>query len=756
MFNRFTTSGKLVFGIAFFCLTIYASRGQAQQIIEDNTVGTKVETSNDLNHEITGGSRAEDNLFHSFSEFSIPENGSASFRNAADIKNIIARITGKASSINGLLEAEGSASLFLINPQGIHFGPNAQLNIGGSFLATTASAIQLDENTFFSATAPQIHPLLTINGPIGLQFEGSAGTIHSHSQAPSIIAPGDLFGLEVKPGKTLALIGGDIFIEGADLGGLSAPGGRIELGSVAGSSSVSIHPDPMGWTFQYQEVENFRAIDLSQAILNAGFSKGLGAITIRGEHIVADKSFINNINFGNGDWGTLTLVASERITLKGEGGSRFTTGTFGDTAIGSAGDIRVETKELTLSDGSAIDSQSETAGPSGNISIEASEFVELDGGEDKILTQISSQSFMSGDAGGIEIVTENLILRNGGQVSSSSLGSGNGGEISILASESVQASGEGITDGEIKASGILTESTGSFATGLGGRLSIRTQRLLVQERASISVAADDNSTGPAGNLEINANSILLNNGFLSANTDIGASGNISISADNILLRNGNGALISTNAKNTTGGNIFIDTDTLVASGNSDITANAEEGRGGRVEIDAQGIFGIEARSQPTPESDITATSELGVNFAGVVVIDSDDADPDEERVELPQEIVNVASLVDQKLCAAGRGNEFVISGRGGLPASPSSTFTPDNVWEDWRIIESKPEPGQEQVEAPSPAHLSPPRPLIEAQGWTVSSNGSVILTSEPNEVSSHDHQLPSPSCQQLLQNLPSS
>ncbi|MEH2106127.1 two-partner secretion domain-containing protein [Nostoc sp.] len=173
------------------CLIGFASAPCAiAQITSDTTlpINSNIQKVGDT-IKIEGGTTAGSNLFHSFSEFSVPTGSTADFNNSLNIQNIISRVTGKSiSDIDGLIRANGTANLLFINPNGIIFGPNAKLDIGGSFVGSTASSIKFADGFEFSARNPSTTPLLTISVPIGLQFNGGEGNIivRTASSPPAI------------------------------------------------------------------------------------------------------------------------------------------------------------------------------------------------------------------------------------------------------------------------------------------------------------------------------------------------------------------------------------------------------------------------------------------------------------------------------------------------------------------------------------------------------------------------------------------
>jgi filamentous hemagglutinin family protein len=715
---------------------------------------------------ITGGTRAGTNLFHSFEQFSVPTSGEAHFDHAGSIQNIITRVTGgSVSNIDGQLKANGTANLFLLNPNGIMFGPNATLEIGGSFVATTASAIKFADGTEFSATPVQSSPLLTVSVPVGLQFGSMPGRIIVQGQGQGIRRLNtDLIdtsvGLRVQPDQTLALLGGDVVLSG---GTLKTAGGRIELGSVADNSFVSLTPIAQGIALGYDGVSSFRDIQLSDSAAVDASGLGGGNIQVRGRQVtLTNGSQIEASTLGSQPGGTLNVIASDAVELIGRSAnSRQWPSSLATTvypgATGAGGNLTLSTGRLILRDGAQIVTSTFSRGAAGNLAVRASDLVELSG--TSAPGQFGSGLFTAvppgatGDGGNLILDTRRLILRDGSLVSAASLGDGQAGTLAVSASESVELIGTS-ADGRVPS--VLTARSRGIADA--GNLRISTGLLRVQDGAQVNVSGD--GSGDAGNLEVQANSIFLDNGQLIARTASGNGGNITLNVRDLLLQRHNSQIVTDASGGTgNGGNININGQFIVAvpNENSDITANAVEGRGGNINIITSGIYGQEFRPTATPRSDITASSDFGVN--GTVQINTPDVDPSRGLTNLPQQLVDVSGLVNSGCAvAASEESNFVVTGRGGVPPSPNETLRSARVLVDLGSNEIRTQhsaiPTPEGAVSINPklsltgASLSnPSAPLVEATGWSRGSKGEVILTAQSPTLTSHGSWLTTPNCE---------
>jgi filamentous hemagglutinin family protein len=565
---------------------LLASKPTAAQIVPDTTLpNNSIVPPNCANCEITGGTTVGNNLFHSFEQFSIPTGGTAYFNNVLTVENIISRVTGGSiSNIDGLIRANDRANLFLLNPNGIIFGPNASLNIGGSFLATTADRIDFADGTQFRADGTQSSPLLTVSLPIGLQFGQAPGIISNQSVAPVVDSTGNpvlddsgdqILGLRVLPGRTLAVVGGLIEIPG---GFLTAESGRIELGSVAGSGSVSLTPTNQGWVLGYDSIQNFQDISLSLgAFVNTSGDRG-GDIQIQGRRVsLTEGSQVFSISYTEGQAGDLRVSASEQVELEGTSADgEVLTGLKNDVegeATGEGGTLTIETRRLIVRDGAQVSTDTFGTGRGVNLAVKASNSVELQGNSTD--GQFPSGLFArvnegaTGNGGTLTIETERLIVQDGAQVSTDTFGAGRAGDLAVRALESVEVKGRTSDD---QGSGLFAQ-VGKGATGDGGNLTIDTRQLVALGGAQISTTA--RIGGQGGTLTINAFDSILLSGTAPSADPISSSGvsssGVFVSAEPGARNNGGELNITTGVLTVEkGAKISADTFSSAQAGNANL------------------------------------------------------------------------------------------------------------------------------------------------------------------------------------------
>ncbi len=592
MLKLITANLYIFCGLATYYLLI--SQPAIAQVTSDGTLNTKV-TVDGIKFQIENGTTSGNNLFHSFDQFSVPQNGSAIFKNNANIQNIFGRVTGgNISNIDGLIEANGTASLYLINPNGIIFGPDASLNIGGSFVSSTADSILFPDNVKFSAIDTSTPPILSMKVPLGLQFGSNPGdiTVNGPGNKLSLVSPrypainrsNRPTGLQVKDGQTLALIGGNITLNG---GNLTAKSGRIELGSVReGVVNIAYDDSEAVWKFDYKDIDvnNFQDVNLltqdnsllsqpsslTGSSLEVSGDKG-GEIQVQGRNInVKDGSAILADTLKDGTGGKITLKATENLTVSGT--SQFPPTPFmsyvstdvAPGATGDGGEVSIETKNLFITDGGQINANTFSSGNAGVVKVTADN-VEIIGssalGPSGLFSQVNRNA--TGKGGNIFVNANRLKMDEGSQIVVNTSGSGDGGNLEIKAEE-VELIGT-VEVGTQEFSTGLFSSTEIGATGNAGTLTVKTNYLSLRDGAQIT--ASTNNKGNAGTINVQANDIEFigvskagkkNSGIFSfvnrGATGIG--GDLNITTESLKLADG-AAIVTSTGGSGKAGNITI-------------------------------------------------------------------------------------------------------------------------------------------------------------------------------------------------------
>ena len=611
------------------------------QITTDGTVGTQVEQDGNVS-EITGGETRGGNLFHSFDDFSIPTGNEAFFDNANDISNIFSRVTGgNISNIDGAIRANGSADLFLINPAGIILGENARLDIGGSFYGSSASSILFEEGEF-SAADLENPPLLTVNAPIGLGFRDNPGDITNRanfgrveqtfeqditSEIIEVSRVTDIKGLEVDPGQDIALIGGDIFLEGS---GINAPGGNITLGGLSGAGEVLINADG---SFSFPDDVIKADLSLSDSALVSIIDDGGGSINIDVNNLSAiEQSRIlsgiaEDMGNPNAVGGDIIINADESVTLIGSGlfeepeldldtSIRSIVGLppsqlnnpeeDTSSAIGNSGSVLVNTKLFNMTKRSKIGVGVYGTGNGQDVTINA-DTISIN--EGAIISQVRPDG--RGNSGNVNLNTNDFSATNLSFVITDNQGvEGNAGDINLVATGSI----------------VLQDDIFS---------------------AFISEISAD-TVGDAGDINFTANSLLIDNSFqlLALTRGKGDGGDINLEiADSLVISNGADVIAQIEVGGEgNAGNIAIETNTFELSGDSIILADTRSlGNSGSITINAQESISLVGS---TISTGITETAEGG---SGDITVTS------------PQVSLKDRAIISSSTAGIGEGGDVNIN-----------------------------------------------------------------------------------------------
>ncbi|MEK0083917.1 filamentous hemagglutinin N-terminal domain-containing protein [Benzoatithermus flavus] len=487
----------------------------AAEVATDGTLGPRLRLAGP---EVTiparlGQTRGQ-NLFHSFARFGVEEGQRVTFTGPSGLRNVIGRVTGgEPSSIDGTLRSKvPGADLWLLNPAGILFGPDARLAVQGSFHASTADELRFADGAVFSARAPG-GSVLSVAAPQAFGFLGAR-------PAPITV---DRSVLAVPQGQALSLIGGDVTItarnqgaaSGSSAGMLQAVAGRITLAALGGSGAVAVATGRASGDVS----GDIRLTD--QALVDASGDGG-GTVRIRGGRLaVENRSFIFADNHGPTDAAGGITIEAGGVTVAA--GSKITGDAFG---TGSAGTLTVLASTVELRDG-AIGSTTTGAGDAGSVTVEVGHLLAA-GGPSPFLAGLTSEAGegATGRSGRVTVRADTIALRDRGVIATSTAGSGEAGPVTVEAGTIELRTGSTISSATA-ASG----DAGEIAVTATGRLAVIGD---VSPRSGTGISSDvgDGATGNAGRVTVRAGSLeLRDTGLISSSTSgLGDAGEVAVTA----------------------------------------------------------------------------------------------------------------------------------------------------------------------------------------------------------------------------------
>ncbi|WP_414624057.1 filamentous hemagglutinin N-terminal domain-containing protein [Calothrix sp. CCY 0018] len=672
--------------------------------------------------------------------------------NAGNI-TINARDKVTFSDLGAINSTATNLSQLLPNPIEVGNGGDIRIKTGelllknGGFISASNYGGQNAGNIFLD-----VRDTITFDGIASNGLESSANTSTSNGNAGNI---------EVKTGSLFLMNGGymSTVLSGEENADEIQSAGNIKINArdtvnIDGQSSA-LTTSLLNGTGESGNIEiETKSFSITNNALLSTISAGkgnAGNIKLTAGTLSLDNSgFIFTGTLSKGDAGKIELNITDSILLSN---SSLISSDVGVEAEGKGGSININTQDLRLSDGSRITSGLKGKGRGGEINVNASESVNLSGIDSAgffsgIFTLTTAGA--SGDAGNITITTDNFKItdnaivnattfndgnagnitfnantfeaKNGGRVITSTVGSGDAGTINLFVKDRITFTGgseQSLFTG-------ISASTSPDSTGKGGSINIDPRLVIIENGAGVSVGSS--GTGDAGDITLQAGTLQLNNGFIAAQTASTQGGDINLQISELLLLR-NQSQITTTAGTALaggdGGNINLNSKFIVAPQNedSDITANAFSGNGGKVNIISSGIFGIERQDNLTGKSDITASSQLGIS--GETNINTDDTSSIQNSFTELSPNIDTDAIIANSCIARGskrQENSFKITGSGALPSNrPGNVLVSEYVTGEVRNIDSK-----NQVWKKGDR-------IVEPQGLYRLKNGELLLSRECTE-----------------------
>ncbi len=512
---------------------------------------------------ITGGTPVGTNLYHSFAQFNVGTGDIAQFQTLTltqdmAMLNILGRITdANPSTIFGTIDSAHyypNANLFLMNPYGFLFGPGAMVNVGGMVAFTTADYLRLTNDVRFEAIPGAQDVLLSAlpvaafgflgANPAAIAVQGSHLTVADGTGLSLVGGNQGFTAIDPDNGNPISVPGGVTMTGGT----LSAPGGQINLASVASPGEVS------AGDFMPTSGMTMGNVSLSQAALLDVSADVAGTVRIRGgQFVIADATISADTVNANGAPIAIDInVTGDLLISDTRGVPAMTARTTGD---GNAGAIQINSANLVATSSSTASTP---------------------------IALIDTHTSGTGAAGNINITTGNLQASYQGSsivqfIDSGTAGPKHGGDVRI-SSQSVTLEGTGINAGPA-----LSLIEGLDPSGSSGNVTINADRLiLLNSTIDTSVLVEGLIPGRAGSISLNANDINLTQSVVTS-LGFGGSGAILVNAGRLIMDGG--AQLDSRTVSEPGGGIIVNARVVeLLNGSTLATSTFGDGRAGDIHV----------------------------------------------------------------------------------------------------------------------------------------------------------------------------